>query len=467
MMKKTKIVATIGPATQNVDIMSKLVLNGLNVLRLNMSHGDYGTHSKTLEVKKSVEKKTKHMLSILVDLSGPKIRIGDFSTETVELVVGQKFVLTTEKCIGTKDRVYINYKNLEKEINVGCIIMLDDGKKKLEVLDIKGTDIITKVIVGGTTKSRRGVNIPNANLKISALTKKDKEDAEWAISQNADFLALSFVRTKKDVLDLRKIIDANKGTQKIIAKIETPEAVTCIDEIIEVSDGIMVARGDLAIEIGPEQVPYVQKMIIGKCNHVGKPVITATQMLESMIHSPVPTRAEVSDIANAIFDGTDAVMLSEETALGEYPLETVSLMSRVALHTESVFDTHKRSEVHINSVVDSVSSSVVHNAEDVNAKAIAVLTTSGQTACVISRHRPTQPIYAFTEKETIARQMLLSYGVYPVFLKTGKSVDEAMKIVKNHIKKDGIATSGEKIVITLGAPFGVPGTTNTMIVQTI
>lgn len=466
-MKKTKIVATIGPATQNVDIMSKLVLNGLNVLRLNMSHGDYGTHSKTLEVKKSVEKKTKHMLSILVDLSGPKIRIGDFSTETVELVVGQKFVLTTEKCIGTKDRVYINYKNLEKEINVGCIIMLDDGKKKLEVLDIKGTDIITKVIVGGTTKSRRGVNIPNANLKISALTKKDKEDAEWAISQNADFLALSFVRTKKDVLDLRKIIDANKGTQKIIAKIETPEAVTCIDEIIEVSDGIMVARGDLAIEIGPEQVPYVQKMIIGKCNHVGKPVITATQMLESMIHSPVPTRAEVSDIANAIFDGTDAVMLSEETALGEYPLETVSLMSRVALHTESVFDTHKRSEVHINSVVDSVSSSVVHNAEDVNAKAIAVLTTSGQTACVISRHRPTQPIYAFTEKETIARQMLLSYGVYPVFLKTGKSVDEAMKIVKNHIKKDGIATSGEKIVITLGAPFGVPGTTNTMIVQTI
>jgi len=467
MMKKTKIVATIGPATQDVEIMSNLVLNGLNVLRLNMSHGDHGTHLKTLNVKKSVEKKTKQTLAILVDLSGPKIRIGDFSTETIELVVGQKFILSTEKCIGTKDKVYINYKNLEKEIKVGCIIMLDDGKKKLEVVDIKGTEIITKVLVGGTTKSRRGVNIPNANLKISALTKKDKEDAEWAISQNADFLALSFVRTKKDILDLRKIIDAKKGSQKIIAKIETPEAVACIDEIIEVSDGIMVARGDLAIEIGPEQVPYVQKMIINKCNNVGKPVITATQMLESMIHSPVPTRAEVSDIANAIFDGTDAVMLSEETALGEYPLETVSLMSRVAIHTESVFHTHKRTKVHINNVVDSVSSSVVHNAEDVHAKAIAVLTTSGRTACVISRHRPTQPIYAFTDKETTARQILLSYGVYPVFLKTGKSVDEAMKIVKNYIKKEEIAKSGEKIVITLGAPFGVPGTTNTMIVQTV
>ena len=367
-MKKTKIVATIGPKSDTKDMLTALFKAGVNVCRTNMSHGEQTDHEKRIKLIRAIAKKEKQQIAILQDLSGPKIRIGDFSTPTVELVAGKKIILTGDKtCIGDATKVYFNYPHIEKDIKAGMVLMVDDGKKKLVVEKVIGTEIHTKVIIGGTTKGRRGVNIPGAYLSIPALTEKDKKDLSFGIAQGVDFIALSFVRTAKDIEDLRTLIKKQKGDQAIIAKIETQEAVEHIESIIAVTDGIMVARGDLAVEIGPEKVPAVQKMIIKKCNEVGKPVIVATQMLESMISSPVPTRAEVSDVANAIFDGADAVMLSEESALGQFPKEAVTMMAHIAVETEKQIGTHKRMKVHHNDIVDSVSASVVHNAEDIHA----------------------------------------------------------------------------------------------------
>jgi pyruvate kinase len=308
--KKTKIVCTIGPATESKEKLLELAQAGMNVARLNFSHGSKEEHGKRVESIREIIKKTGKTIAILQDLCGPKIRIGTFKDSTVMLHEGQEFILTTDECEGDEKRVHVNYSNLPKEVKEGTIIMLHDGTKKLQVLRVSGNDIVTKVIIGGRLSNHKGVNVPGANLSLSALTDKDKVDVNFAIENQLDFVALSFVRRAQDVRDLRKILEDNKCKAQIISKIETPEALENIDEIISLSDGIMIARGDLAIEIPAEEVPIVQKLIIRKCNEVGKPVITATQMLESMIKSQVPTRAEVSDIANAIIDGTDAIMLS-------------------------------------------------------------------------------------------------------------------------------------------------------------
>ncbi|MCX6753029.1 MAG: pyruvate kinase [Candidatus Nomurabacteria bacterium] len=469
--KKTKIVTTLGPATQSKEMLTAIINAGMNVARINMSHGEHEQHALLIKNTLAVSKKLNIPVAILQDLSGPKIRIGEFSTPTVNLVAGEYITLTTVPCVGNSERVFINYKTLPQEIKKGGFIMLDDGKKKLIVEKITDTDVLCKIIVGGETKGRRGVNLPGAYLKISSITDKDKKDLIFGISQNVDFVALSFVRSGDDIDELRSLLKKHKSDAQIIAKIETQEAVDNLESIIEKTDGVMVARGDLAIEIGPEQVPIVQKKMIRLCNMLGKPVITATQMLESMIHSPVPTRAEVSDIANAILDGTDAVMLSEETALGEFPVEAVSVMTKVALQIEQGFPQRRKLEAlfeESTNVVDAVTNAVVHTAHSIHAKAIVVLTESGFTARMIARHRPSELIYVLTPHIRTYNKLALSFGCVPVqnkFLK-GISDDECNKI-KKFIHTSDIAQKGDKVILSLGLPSGAVGSTNTMIVLTI
>lgn len=464
LSRKTKIVATIGPGSSPKDAFTKLLHAGVNITRENMSHGDHETHREQIANIRAVAKKEKMPVAILVDLSGPKIRIGDFVDGVVDLVPGQELILSGKKCDGTAEKVYFNYPYIKKDIKPGQILMLDDGKKKVEVIKVEGTDVYTKVIVGGKTKSRRGVNIPGAYLSISAITEKDEADLAFAIAEKVDFIALSFVRTAKEVHTLREMIKAQGGHQMIVSKIETEEAIENIDAIIAATDAIMVARGDLAVEVGPEKVPNLQKMMIKKCNELGKPVIVATQMLESMISSPVPTRAEVSDVANAIFDGADAVMLSEESALGQYAIEAVSMMDTIAKQVEGSLPTHRRLKVQDNNVADSVSASVVHNAEDVHATAIVALTESGFTPRMIARYKPLQSIIALTPHETIARQLLLTYGCTPILIKPIKAIGQVADTVTTTLLKEEIVASGDNVVITAGVPFSVPGTTNMMLI---
>ncbi len=466
-LKKTKIVATIGPVTETKDMFTKILHAGVNVARINMSHGTYEEQSKKITTIRAVSQKEKKHVAILLDLCGPKIRIGDFKESPIELVEGQQFILTGEKCEGDTKRVHFNYPYIETDIKPGMILMVDDGKKKLQVVKVVGKDIYTKVIIGGTTKSRRGVNIPGAYLSIDALTAKDKKDLVFGVEHGVDFVALSFVRTAQDIVTLRKLLKKHNSHAHIVAKIETEEAIENIDAIIDATDVVMVARGDLAIEVGPEKVPSLQKQIVQKCNEVGKPVIVATQMLESMITTPVPTRAEVSDVANAIFDGADAVMLSEETTLGKYPLEAVSMMHDIAVRTENEIGTHRRHKVHLNKVIDSISSSVVHNAEDVNAVAIVALTESGSTPRMIARYKPQQPIIVLSPDEVTMRQMMLVYGCYPLEKKEFTGVHQLIKEISPILLKHGIAKVKDKIVVSAGVPFGVKGSTNMLMVLTV
>ena len=470
--KRTKIVATIGPATESEEQLTKLVKAGLNVMRLNFSHGDFAEHQGKVDNFRKVAEKTGQSLAILQDLGGPKIRIGEFYTERVQLKKGSTFTLTTKKCVGDESKAYVNYTKLPKEVAKGSKILLDDGKKELRVERVKGTEIICKVIVGGETKGRRGVNVPGANLSISSLTTKDKKDLEFGIKNDVDFIALSFVRRASDVVALKKLLKQRGSRAMVISKIETQEAVDAIDEIIEASDGIMVARGDLAIEIPAEEVPLTQKMIIEKCNFFGKPVITATQMLESMINSPVPTRAEVSDIANAILDGTDAVMLSEETTLGDYPVEAVKVMTKVAKEVEAVNPERTVANGHEDgsvSTADSITASSVNTAHEIGAKAIIALSNSGFTARMISRFKPEPLVVAISSKEKTVCQLSLSYGCVPVYAKQFKDLKDAFKTVREYCKATKIAGKGDKVVIVSSAPFNTreSGRTNMLLVEVI
>ena len=450
MIKKTKIVATIGPATTSVEMLSKLLKAGMNVVRLNFSHGDFAEHQEKVDNFKLAMKATGMVGAILQDLSGPKIRLGEFSTERVELKAGNTITITTNKIIGNEKIVSINYPLFPKEVKKGDMIMVDDGKKKFEVVSVKGEEVICKIIVGGDTKGRRGVNLPDSDLSIKSLTPKDIKDIDFGIKNNVDFFAFSFVRTPQDVIDLRTILNKRKSKALIIAKIETPQAVKNIDEILELCDGLMVARGDLAIEVPAEKVPMIQKMLIKKCNDAGKIVITATQMLESMIKSPVPTRAEVSDIANAILDGTDAVMLSEETTLGMYPVEAVRMMSKVAFDIEHNYPERKvipKAERGGRSVTDSVTGSVVKIADDLDVKAIIALTKTGYTARMISRHKPESPIIAVTYEPVTSRQLNISFGCLPVLIDEYKEFGVAFKNLRDYCLKNKILNKGDKVVI--------------------
>ncbi|MFA6536486.1 MAG: pyruvate kinase [Candidatus Paceibacterota bacterium] len=469
--KKTKIVCTVGPATESQESLEKLLKAGMNVMRLNFSHGDFEEHGRRIHNLRAAMIETGIPAAVLQDLGGPKIRIGTFTTEVVTLKEGQTFTLTTREIVGDENIVHVNYPLLPKEVEKGHHIFLFDGRLKLEVLKIKDADITCKVLVGGEIKGKRGVNLPHSNISISSLTPKDKKDLAFGFEHNVDYVALSFVRKPSDITELRKILDKKKSQAGIIAKIETPQAVANIDEIIKLSDGIMVARGDLAIEIPAEHVPMVQKAIIKKCNEAGKPVITATQMLESMIKTSIPTRAEVSDIANAIIDGTDAIMLSEETTLGKYPVEAVSVMSRVAHRVETDF-LHKQllgtgDAVEPRTVGEAINASAVRTAERVKARLIVSLTHSGYSARMISRHKPTHPILVMTPHQKTFNKALLYFAAYPVLIKQFKTLSEVLVVIRKFCLENNLAQKGDKVVVACGMPFGKVIETNMMLVETI
>lgn len=472
--KKTKIVATIGPATESVESLKKLLKAGMNVMRLNFSHGSFEEHEKRVINLHQAMKETGLSAAIMQDLSGPKFRIGDFYQERVMLKEGDLITLTSEKIVGDEKRVSINYPTLYKELKIGSIIMVDDGKKKFEVVEIKNKDVICKIVIGGETKGRRSVNLPGAYLKISSLTDKDKEDLAFGLKHQVDIVAFSFVRRPEDVVELRAILDKAKSKAMILSKIETQEAVDNFDKILELSDAVMVARGDLAVEIGAESVPAVQKMIIRKANEAGRPVVTATQMLESMIQSPVPTRAEVSDVANAILDGTDAIMLSEETTLGKYPVEAVNVMSRVAFRMENDY-LHRQLlsgrvalKPHSQRLVtDSVTASAVRVADAVSASHIVTFTKTGYTARMISRHRPHQRITAMTPDSVSYGQINLSFGCTPVLVDKYRNFDDVIKVVREYFLTHNRGKAGDRIIIATALPFGKVPDTNTVLVETL
>lgn len=465
-MRKTKIVCTIGPASESKDMFSNLVKSGLNVARLNFSHGDQGEHLQRINMIKEVRKELDIPVAILLDTKGPEIRTGKFAKEAVELVEGQEFVLTTEEVAGDESRCTITYDKLPEDVKSGDKILIDDGLIELEVIEVPNDkEIRCEVKNGGTVKNKKGVNVPGVNINLPAITAKDISDIEFGISNGIDFIAASFIRKADDVHEIRKVLEKNNAHQiQIISKIENQEGLDNINEIIDVSDGIMVARGDLGVEIPTEMVPLAQKEMIRKCNAAGKPVITATQMLDSMIRNPRPTRAEVTDVANAIFDGTDAIMLSGETAAGKYPLESVQTMANIAERTEQSLDykaiLEKGAANKETSVTYAISHATCTTAHDLGASAIITATSSGFTARMVSKFRPKAPIIATTTKEEVLRRLILIWGVKPVLVKDAKSTDEIFELSVEKAREYRYIESGDLVVITAGVPVGVAGATN-------
>ncbi|WP_100064913.1 pyruvate kinase [Miniphocaeibacter massiliensis] len=471
-MKKTKVVCTIGPASEDKETLKEIMKLGMNVCRLNFSHGDHEEHLIRINNIKEAREELGLPIAIMLDTKGPEIRLGDFSVPQVQLAIGDKFILTTRDIEGTKEIVSVSYKDLPKDVKVGGHILVDDGLVDLKIIDITDTDVITEVQNHGILKSRKGVNIPNTTINLPAITEKDKSDLIFAIEQGLDFIAASFIRKAQDVLDIRKILEDNGGSHiQIISKIESQEGVDNLDEIIEASDGIMVARGDLGVEIKTEIMPIVQKEIIKKTSFAGKPVITATQMLDSMIRNPRPTRAEVTDVANAILDGTDAIMLSGETAAGNYPIEAVKVMSEIADSTEKsqefIESSNYRTTWMDTSTTNAISRSTRALSVQLGATAIITATTSGSTPKAVSRIRPLVPIVATTFNKEVLRRLALTWGVYPVQSATCAGTDEVIDRSIMSAMDKGFVKEGDLIVITAGVPVGVGGTTNLIKVHTV
>ena len=465
---KIKIVGTLGPSSSDAVMIGKMLEQGLTVARINMSHGDHAIHANVIKNARAAAKKTGRPLAILQDLSGPKIRIGDFETEDVTLINGETIILTTKPLpAGTVERVHVNYPKLPKEVEVGMNIYLNDGKQSLLVTKITDTDIHTKIISGGTIKGRRGVNVPDADLSISSLTAKDKRDVKFGLEQHADFITLSFVRNAKDIHDLRKLIPKDRKVA-IVAKIETKFAIENLEEIVDAADIIMVARGDLAIEMPLEKVPLLQKRIIKTANRKGKPVITATQMLDSMRIATVPTRAEVADIATAILDGTDAIMLSDETTIGNHPDRAIEIMAQVAREIEN--DPYFLQQQDIwdfkpTNVCDGVSRSIARNIVPSKAQVIVALSESGHTGRMVARYRPQVRILVLTPSKETFNKMLVVYGCEPILIKSVKNIAEAQNTARKAVMNHTVAKEGETYILAAGVPFGSSGSTNMMIVE--
>ncbi|SJZ97495.1 pyruvate kinase [Selenihalanaerobacter shriftii] len=471
-MRRTKIVCTTGPASDDKNILSKLIDNGMNVARMNFSHGNHEEHKKRIDNVRDLATKKEKPVAILLDTKGPEIRTGLLKDDKkVTLEKDQKFTLTSKDVEGDNQKVSVSYKDLPQDVEPGGFILIDDGLIELQIEKVSKTEVECKVVNGGVLGSRKGVNLPGISVNLPAVTKKDTADIKFGIEQDVDFIAASFIRKAADVLEIRRILEENNANIKIISKIENEEGVRNIDEIIEVSDGIMVARGDLGVEIPTEKVPMAQKMMISKCNTEGKPVITATQMLDSMIRNPRPTRAEASDVANAIFDGTDATMLSGETAAGDYPVEAVKTMAKIAEETEES-QRYKEQMVQKNpvpprTVTDSISYSTCETAQDLGAAAIITSTRSGHTARMVSKYRPHAPIVATTPVRKVFNQLILSWGVKPVLVENTTSTDEMLDAsVKGALDAEYVET-GDLVVVTAGTPAGVTGTTNLLKVQIV
>lgn len=469
MLRKTKIVCTIGPASEREEILRGLIKAGMNVARLNFSHGDYNVHGERIRLIRKLSEELETPIPILQDLQGPKIRVGEIENDKVFLKDNEEIALTPKELVGNEKLISVNYSHLLEDINIGDRILIDDGLIELKVIDKKEDKLICHIVHGGYLSSRKGVNFPDSTLRVSPLTEKDKKDVLFGIEKKIDFIALSFVQRASDILELKEFLELHDARIPVIAKIEKREAVNNFREILEVADGIMVARGDLAIEMSNEEVPLIQKKIIRETRLAGKPVITATQMLISMVNNPTPTRAEVSDVANAILDGTDAVMLSNETATGKYPVESVQMMDKIARRVEEEFpyDTFlQESNCHKN-ITEAITFSTCQIAKEIEASAIVTATHSGFTARHISKYRPKAPIFAITHFPEVQRRLNLSWGVTPllteVFYNTDEMFEKSTKILlqKNYVKR------GDTIVITAGIPMGISGMTNLIKVHVI
>ncbi len=464
IMRKTKIICTIGPACEGEDKLRELMLAGMNVARFNFSHGTHEEQKIKFQRVDKVRKELMLPVATLLDTKGPEIRLKDFEKGAVELTAGQSFILTTQEVLGTVERAAITYKNLINDISVGTTILIDDGLIEMVVEEIKEEDILCRVINGGRVSNHKGVNVPGVELSMPYISQIDREDILFGIEMGFDFLAASFTRTKEDILQIREILDAHNSPMKIIAKIENMQGIQNLDEILSVSDGIMVARGDMGVEIPLEEVPVIQKKMIKHANVQGKHVITATQMLESMIHHPRPTRAEATDIANAIYDGTTAIMLSGESAAGLYPIEAVTTMARIAQSAEKDIDYNKRMQKTCScgegEITTAIAYATCQTAMDLNATAIITVTLSGYTAESISRFKPKCPIIGCTTSEKVYRQINLLWGVMPLYLRREETTEELFTDAVKEAKDFGYVKEGDIVVITAGVPLGVAGKTN-------
>ena len=463
-MRKTKIICTLGPSTDQEGVLRELVANGMNVARFNFSHGSHEEHLGRFEKLKSIREELGLPVAALLDTKGPEIRLRDFKNGTEMLEAGQTFTLTTREVEGTKEICSITYKDLPQEVQPGGTIMLDDGLIKLQVQTVNDTDIVCKVLNNGKIKNKKGVNVPGVHLSMPYMSQRDRDDIIFGAQQGFDFIAASFVRTAQDVYDIRNLLNEYDSNIRIIAKIENREGVNNIDSILAAADAVMVARGDLGVEIDFTELPGIQKNIIERSFSFGKPIVTATQMLDSMIVNPRPTRAEISDVANAIYDGTSAIMLSGETAAGAYPVEALKTMSAIAERTET--ENHARVEYLTEatngkiSVSDATAHAACLTAKDVNAAAIVTVSESGTTARLLSKYRPAQPIIACVMKEQVQRQLSLSWGITSLMMPLAHSTDELIEMSTALAKENGFLHNGELAVVTAGVPVGISGTTN-------
>ena len=472
MVRKTKIICTLGPSTDDDNVLKELMLEGMNAARFNFSHADHEYHKKNLNRVKRLREELHLPVATLLDTKGPEIRIGTFKDGAVQLAEGQIFTLTTNEIEGNEKTCSISYKDLPGDVTPGATILLDDGLIAMSVVSVTDTDIVCRVLNGGRVSNRKGVNVPGVKLSMPYISEKDYDDIVFGIENGFDFIAASFTRSADDILEIRKILDEHHCDRiNIIAKIENTEGVDNLDAILRVADGVMVARGDMGVEIPLEDVPVLQKMMIKKAYTAGKQVITATQMLDSMMKNPRPTRAESTDVANAIYDGTSAIMLSGETAAGLYPVEALKTMVRIAIRAEQDIDYEKRFKMRGYEEAPDVTNAISHatctTAHDLGAAAVVTVTKSGKTARMISKYRPQAPIIGCTTSPHICRQMNLSWGVTPLLIPEENDTDELFDHAVDAAEKTGIISDGDLVVITAGVPLGISGTTNLMKVHVV
>ena len=467
-MRNAKIVCTIGPATAPIDQMRKLVGAGMDVARINRSHGSAEEHEQVYRNIRQAAEELGRNVAVLVDLQGPKIRLEKFADGPHDLAVDDVFTITTRDVVGTKEICGTTFKGLPGDCNIGDTLLIDDGKVRLVVTEVTVTDVVTKVVVPGPVSNNKGINLPGVAVSVPAMSEKDKADLRWGLKLGADFIALSFVRNAADYEDVARIMTEEGRTVPVIAKVEKPQAVDNLEEIVDAFDGVMVARGDLGVELPLEEVPLVQKRAIELCRSQAKPVIVATQVLESMTHSPVPTRAEVSDCANAILDGTDAVMLSGETSVGDYPIITVETMARIIKNTEE--KGYSRIAPYLSTPHTrggAVTHAAAEIAENLDIKYIVTFTQSGDSALRMSRLRPSTPMLAFTPEPATQKRLALSWGVHAELVNKVESTDEMVHLVDSYLKQSGRAVDGDYVVVVSGTPVGVPGTTNSIFVHKV
>jgi len=470
-MRKTKIICTIGPASEDADKLKQMIQNGMNVARLNFSHGIYDEHKRRMELVRRVAAELQQPVAIMLDTKGPEIRTGQLQAGKIRLEAGQRFILTSRDLPGDETQVQVSYSRLAAEVQPGTTILLSDGLINLHVEETTETDIICTVINGGELGEKKGVNVPGIRINMPFLSLKDREDINFGIDQEVDFIAASFVRSAEDVLEIRRILEERGANIDIIAKIESQGGVDNLEEIIKVADGVMVARGDLGVEIPAEEVPLVQKRVIEKCNYSGKVVIIATQMLDSMIVNPRPTRAEVSDVANAIFDGADAIMLSGETAAGKYPVEVVETMARIARRAEDVLPyqelLQKKSLQRTLSITDAISYATCTTASNLGISAIITATQTGTTARMVAKYRPAANILAVTPNPKILNKLTLVWGVHPVLARETQGTDELLDEALSACLDKGYIKRGDMVVLTAGSPSGISGGTNLIKVHVV